>query len=174
MQVAWLGPAVEQLVGAVGRSLVVSMETTRTASYGGEEVEEPRAALMRMSVARHGYATQRSSSRPSDLRHPPFNLSRGLSTYEKEYLAILLAVEQWCSYLQHSEFIIKTDKKSLIHMDDQRITTPWQQEALTKLLGLNYKILYKKGTENSVADALSRVSHAQTSDLAAILVAQPA
>lgn len=32
--------------------------------------------------------------------------SQGLSTYEKEYLAILLAVQQWRSYLQHSEFII--------------------------------------------------------------------
>lgn len=33
----------------------------------------------------------------------------GLSTYEKEYLAILLAVGQWLSYLQHDEFVIKTD-----------------------------------------------------------------
>lgn len=34
---------------------------------------------------------------------------RGLSTYEKEYLAILLAVQQWRQYLQHGEFIIYTD-----------------------------------------------------------------
>lgn len=39
--------------------------------------------------------------------------SQGLSTYEKEYLAILLAVQQRRSYLQHSEFIIYTDQKSL-------------------------------------------------------------
>ncbi|CAO2169428.1 unnamed protein product [Urochloa humidicola] len=39
--------------------------------------------------------------------------SQGLSTYEKEYLAILMAVQQWRSYLQHSEFIIYTDQKSL-------------------------------------------------------------
>lgn len=31
-----------------------------------------------------------------------------LSTYEKEYLAILLAIEQWRSYLQHAEFLIYT------------------------------------------------------------------
>lgn len=30
--------------------------------------------------------------------------TRGLSTYDKEYLAILVAVEQWCSYLQHNEY----------------------------------------------------------------------
>lgn len=29
---------------------------------------------------------------------------QGLSTYEKEYLAILMAVEQWRSYLQLAEF----------------------------------------------------------------------
>jgi hypothetical protein len=32
-----------------------------------------------------------------------------LSTYEKEFLAILVAVEQWRSYLQHAKFIIYTD-----------------------------------------------------------------
>lgn len=98
--------------------------------------------------------------------------SRGLSTYEKEYLAILLAIDHWRSYLQHNEFIIHTDQKSLIHLQDQRVTTPWQQKALTKLLGLNYKIIYKKGTDNRAADALSRVNHS-SSELAAISSPQP-
>jgi hypothetical protein len=40
--------------------------------------------------------------------------SLGLSTYEKEYMVILLALEQWCSYLQHAEFQIITDHCSLI------------------------------------------------------------
>jgi hypothetical protein len=35
--------------------------------------------------------------------------TQGLSIYEKEYLAILTAVEQWHSYLQLAEFIIFTD-----------------------------------------------------------------
>ncbi|CAO1939527.1 unnamed protein product [Urochloa humidicola] len=87
----------------------------------------------------------------------------GLSTYEKEYLAILLAVEQWRSYLQHAEFIICTDQKSLTHLTDQRLNTPWQQKVFTKLLGLQYKIVYKQGTDNRVADALSRRSHSQAS-----------
>jgi len=50
--------------------------------------------------------------------------TQGLSGYEKEYLAILFVVEQWRSYIQHAEFQITTDRKSLIHLDAQRLTTP--------------------------------------------------
>lgn len=82
--------------------------------------------------------------------------NRGLYVYEKEYLAILLAVQQWRSYLQIGEFIIKTDHKSLTHLTDQRLHTEWQQKALTKLMGLQYTVEYKKGTLNGAADALSR------------------
>lgn len=96
--------------------------------------------------------------------------TEGLSTYEKEYLAILLAVEQWRSYLQHVEFLIYTDQRSLVHLSDQRLNIPWQQKVFTKLLGLQYKIIYKQGSENRVADALSRRSH---SSLNAISSAVP-
>jgi hypothetical protein len=82
---------------------------------------------------------------------------QGLSTYEKECLVILLAVDHWRSYLMSGEFTIRTDHRSLVHLDDQRLTTPWQQKAMNKLLGLQYKICYKKGYGNRVADALSRL-----------------
>lgn len=39
--------------------------------------------------------------------------SRGLSTYVKEYMAILIAVQTWRAYLQFQEFIILTDQRSL-------------------------------------------------------------
>ena len=82
--------------------------------------------------------------------------NRRLSVYEKEYMAILLAVEQWRPYLQMQHFVIKTDQKSLVHLQNQKLHTIWQQKALTKLMGLDYEIVYKKGVENSAADALSR------------------
>jgi hypothetical protein len=84
--------------------------------------------------------------------------NQGLSTYEKEYLAILVAVEQWWHYLQCGEFLIIIDQKSLIHLNEPHLHTPWQQKVFTKLLGLNYKIVYRQGVHNRVADALSRKS----------------
>ena len=50
--------------------------------------------------------------------------SRGLSTYEKEYMAVLLAVQQWRQYLQFAEFTIFTDQQSLVQLTDQHLHTP--------------------------------------------------
>lgn len=54
---------------------------------------------------------------------------------------------------------IYTDQRSLIHLSDQRLNTHWQQKVFSKLLGLQYKIIYKQGISNRVADALSRRPH---------------
>jgi hypothetical protein len=74
--------------------------------------------------------------------------NQGLSAYEKEYMAILIAMDQWRSYLQLGELIIYTDQRSLVHLSDQRLHTIWQQKVFTKLLGLQYRIVYKPGNEN--------------------------
>ena len=47
---------------------------------------------------------------------------------------------------------------------------PWQQKVFTKLIGLQYQIVYRKGVDNHAADALSRVLALQCY---AVLVAQP-
>jgi hypothetical protein len=52
--------------------------------------------------------------------------SMGLSAYEKEYMAILLALQQWRQYLQHAEFLIYTDQRSLTQLNEQRLHTHWQ------------------------------------------------
>jgi hypothetical protein len=63
--------------------------------------------------------------------HPIAYLSRalgpknlGLSAYEKEFLAILLAVDHWRQYLQVHEFTIQSDHRSLASLDEQRLHTP--------------------------------------------------
>ncbi|KAL8159085.1 hypothetical protein V2J09_000622 [Rumex salicifolius] len=74
----------------------------------------------------------------------------------KELLAILLAVDKWRHYLELAHFFILTDHQPLKHLLDQRLSTHLQRKAIRKLLGLSYSIVYKKGSENKVADALSR------------------
>jgi hypothetical protein len=64
--------------------------------------------------------------------------NQALSTYEKECLAILMAIDKWRSYLQHQEFTIRTDQKSLLHLTEQRLGTGIQHKAFVKLMGLSY------------------------------------
>lgn len=90
-------------------------------------------------------------SKSLSLRH------QALSTYEKEFMAVVFALEKWRGYLLDRHFKIKTDHFSLKYLLDQRMTTPFQVKWLPKLLGFDYEISYKKGAENVVADALSRV-----------------
>ena len=82
--------------------------------------------------------------------------SLALSTYEKEFLAVVVAVQKWRHYLVGKPFVIKTDQQSLKYLLDQRVGTRAQQRWITKLLGYNFLVEYKKGKENVVVEALSR------------------
>ncbi|GJZ05333.1 retrotransposon-related protein [Tanacetum coccineum] len=82
---------------------------------------------------------------------------QSLSAYEKELLVVVLALQKWRGYLFDRHFKIKTNHFSLKYVLDQRITTPFQSKWLPKLLGFDYEIEYKKGKENVVVDAFSRV-----------------
>jgi hypothetical protein len=80
----------------------------------------------------------------------------GKSIYEKEMLAILHVVDLWRPYLLGQCFQIKTNHQSLKYFLEQRTSSPEQQKWVTKLFGYDYEIIYKKGKDNVVANALSR------------------
>jgi hypothetical protein len=82
-----------------------------------------------------------------------------LSIYEKEFLALIMAVEKWRPYLQRQEFIIRTDHKSLSYLCEQSLHSEMQRKAMTRLMGLQFRVQYRKGKENLVVDALSRMNH---------------
>uniref|UniRef100_A0A2N9IK08 Integrase catalytic domain-containing protein n=1 Tax=Fagus sylvatica TaxID=28930 RepID=A0A2N9IK08_FAGSY len=79
-----------------------------------------------------------------------------LSTYEKEMLALVMAIKKWRHYLLGRRFVVRTDHRSLQYLWSQKITTEAQQKWLHKLMGFDFKIEYKQGRYNCVADALSR------------------
>ena len=88
-------------------------------------------------------------------------------------MVVLLAVDKWRSYLLGQEFIIRTDHRSLQFLTEQKATTKLQHKALLKLMDLNFRIQYKKGTTNAAADALSWCPLFTSEDICSIYVGTP-
>ncbi|KAA3483100.1 polyprotein [Gossypium australe] len=88
-------------------------------------------------------------SKALSIRH------QALSTYEKEMLAVLFVVKKWNSYLIGCRFKVKTNHQSLRFLTEQQAITPFQQRWATMMFGYDFKVVYRKGRHNIVADALS-------------------
>ena len=84
------------------------------------------------------------------------------STYVRELHAITSAVKKWRHYLLGRPFQIFTDQRSIKELMMQIIQTLEQQFYLAKLLGYDYTIHYKPGSQNIVADSLSRLPETRT------------
>lgn len=89
-------------------------------------------------------------------------------------MTITFAVSKWRHYLEQGTFIIKIDHESIKYLLEQRLQlhTNLQQKGIAKLLGLDYKILYRKRVENKAADAPSRRPGMQAS-VAVVYVSKP-
>lgn len=82
---------------------------------------------------------------------------RHLSVYDNALMSIVFAVGKWKHYLLGRHFIIKTDHQSLKYLLEQRLHNDNQFRWLSKLIGFDYEICYKKGKENVVVDILSHI-----------------
>jgi hypothetical protein len=71
-------------------------------------------------------------------------------------LDIIHVVDLWHPYLLGKCFQIKTDHQSLKYFMDHFISSLEQQKWVTNLFGYDYEIIYKKGKDNVVVDALSQ------------------
>lgn len=79
-------------------------------------------------------------------------------TIEKELLAMVWGVRHFRPYLYGRKFVVYTDHRPLVYLFS--LTDP--SSRLTKfrlaLEEYNFDVIYKKGSENVIADALSRIS----------------
>ena len=76
--------------------------------------------------------------------------------YDKEMLAILHELKKWRPYLMGGHFKVKTDHDTLKYFLEQRLSSKERQKWVTKIVGYDFEIIYKKGKQNVVADALLR------------------
>lgn len=80
--------------------------------------------------------------------------------HDKEMLAIVVALEDWRHYLQGGKFpvLIYTDHKNLEYFMTTKTLNRRQARWAEKLSEYDFTIVYRKGTSNAKADALSRRS----------------
>ena len=70
-------------------------------------------------------------------------------------------------------FKVKTNHDSIKYYLEQRISSKEKQKWVTKMLGYDFEIIYKKRNQNVVADALSRKDEDVESLLYSISILQP-
>lgn len=82
---------------------------------------------------------------------------RNYSTIEKELYAIIYALETFRHYLLGFEFILYCDHKPLIYLFNSKRHETKMYRWRLQLSDYTFKIIYKQGSQNTVADALSRI-----------------
>ena len=81
---------------------------------------------------------------------------RRYSTYDKEFFAIIRALEHWTHYLIANEFILHSDHEALKYIQGQHKLNSRHAKWVEYLQSFHFVIKHKSGKLNQGADALSR------------------
>ena len=78
------------------------------------------------------------------------------STYDKEFYALVRALEHWSHYLRIQPFILHTEHESLKYINGQKKLSRKHARWVEFLQTFNFSANYKTGKTNIFIDALSR------------------
>ena len=84
---------------------------------------------------------------------------RGYSTYDREAMAIRDTLHHFRHYLLGNKFLLKTDHKPLVYLRDMKDPYGRRGRLLSDIEEYDFTIQHIKGTENTLADALSRFGY---------------
>ena len=98
--------------------------------------------------------------------HTLTKTQQNFTIIEKELLAVIFAFDKFCHYLLLSKVIIYTDHSALKYLLTKRDAKPILIQWILLLQEFDLKIKDKKGTENVVADHLSRLENLNLDTLA--------
>jgi len=94
---------------------------------------------------------------------------RNYSTSHKECLAVIYGVRKFRMYIENSPFVVETDHQALKWLMSQKEPTGRLARWALELQEFDMEIKYRKGSENQIADALSRAPVDPPDDEDAIL-----
>ncbi|GJY98032.1 RNA-directed DNA polymerase [Tanacetum coccineum] len=81
---------------------------------------------------------------------------RKYSTYDKEFYAIVRSLDTWRHYLLSNEFVLFSDHEALKFINGQHKLKPHHAKWVEFIQAFSFVIRHKVGSDNQVADALSR------------------
>ncbi|GJW31109.1 RNA-directed DNA polymerase [Tanacetum coccineum] len=81
---------------------------------------------------------------------------RKYSTYDKEFYAIVRSLNTWRHYLLSNEFVLFSDHEALKFINGQHKLKPRHAKWVEFIQAFSFVIRHKVGSNNQVADALSR------------------